>query len=242
VVVRKGLPEIRDYRRSLERSRQSRVGLDRPTVFSLAGREWDLLPDVFAPNHSPTTGFSLTLLDLAEPSGRRRSGALLEMGCGTGVIAVSAAIAGCAPVVAADINPAAVDNAHLNAVRHGMAKTVRAVQSDLFDNLSPAERFDLVFWHSNYVLAPADYRYASIHESAYVDPGYAAHRRFLTEAPAWCTPTGSVLLHFSARGDYEALTRIAAECGRALRVRRRALFLEGDREVEHMLIEVTVAR
>lgn len=86
MIVDNAQPEIRDYRRSLERSRTARRVVDRPTVFSLAGRQWDLLPEVFAPSQSPTTGFGLELLDLAEPFARRREGSLLEIGCGTGEI------------------------------------------------------------------------------------------------------------------------------------------------------------
>ncbi|WP_445398026.1 methyltransferase domain-containing protein [Streptomyces sp. LE64] len=232
---------IQDYRRSLARSRWALTHAGRPDTFQLCGSTWDLLPGVFAPVYSPTTGFSLRLLGLDDPRPGSRSGSLLEIGCGTGVIAVAGALAGHDRVVAVDINEAAVRNAALNAERHGVADRVRAVHSDLFDALPPGERFDTIFWHSNYVLAPADYRYASMHERGYVDPGYAAHRRFLAQAPQRLAPGGTVLLHFSARGDLDALRRIAAECGRALRPVRRAVFQEGAHAIEHLLVEVTTA-
>ncbi|MFD0884363.1 hypothetical protein ACFQ08_07330, partial [Streptosporangium algeriense] len=72
-----------DYRRSLRRSEQSRTRDDRPRVFRLAGREWDLLDDVFAPVYSSSTEVFLELLDLPA------AGTMLEVGCGAGVIAVS---------------------------------------------------------------------------------------------------------------------------------------------------------
>ncbi|MER7004903.1 class I SAM-dependent methyltransferase [Dactylosporangium sp. NPDC000555] len=226
--------EIQDYRLSLRRSAEARTRPDRPSTFVLNGREWYLLPGVFAPVFSPTTGFALDLLglDVEVPS------SMLEIGCGTGVIAVSAALAGCQRVVASDINPDAVCNAALNASRHHCSPSVRAVYGDLFSGLDPAERFDLVYWHSNYVHAPGSYRYASIDECAYVDPGYAAHRRFLHEAPGWVTPGGRVLLHFSGRGDREELERLAGETGRRLSVLRRHTYTEGDHTIEHLLIEI----
>lgn len=233
------MSEIRDYIHSLERSRAALRKIDRPMTFSLHQREWDMLPGVFSPVCSPTTGVAMELLELEDPLMIPRTGSVLEIGCGAGLVAVSSALAGCDRVVATDINSAAVDNTVLNVDRHGVGDRVRVLHSDLFDALDPDERFDTIFWSSNYVLAPADYEYQSVHERAYVDAGYATHRRFLTEAPRWLTATGSVLLHFSARGDLGALLRIAGECGHGLRALRSATFHEGAHDVEHMLVEVT---
>ncbi|MFF0294305.1 methyltransferase domain-containing protein [Kitasatospora sp. NPDC004614] len=230
-----------DYRRSLERSSLSRKRREGASTFTMQGREWDLLPGVFAPADSPSTATALGLLGLAGPAAAAR-GSLLEIGCGTGLIAVSGAVAGCERVVASDINPAAVENAQLNAGRHGVAHKVRTVHSDLFDGLDPDERFDTVFWSSNYVMAPESYRYQHMHERAYVDAGYAAHRRFLAEAWRRTTPNGSVLLHFSTRGDLMALMGIAYECGRALRILRTVPVQEGEHLVQHMLLEVVERR
>jgi release factor glutamine methyltransferase len=208
-------------------------------TFSLHQREWDMLPGVFSPICSPTTGAVMELLELGDPMMMPRTGSFLEIGCGAGLVAVSSALAGCDRVVASDINSAAVGNTALNVERHGVADRVRVLSSDLFDALDPHERFDTIFWSSNYVFAPADYEYQSVHERAYVDAGYATHRRFLTEAPRWLTATGSVVLHFSDRGDLAALLRIAGECGHGLRALRSAKFREGVSDVEHMLVEVT---
>lgn len=236
------MQEARDYMRSLERSRTALTRKDRPSVFTMYGREWDLFPEVFAPIYSPATGISMDFLGLSESVEVPCTGSLLEIGCGTGVIAVSAALAGCERVVASDINPAAVLNAAANAARHDVFEQVRTVRGDLFGGLNEGERFDTIFWNSNYVLAPEDYEYGSVHECAYVDPGYAAHRRFLAEAPGWLTPTGSVLLHFSTRGDLVSLLRIAGEAGRRVRTVQSVVVQEGAHQVEHMLLEVTPAQ
>ncbi|WP_229698430.1 methyltransferase domain-containing protein [Wenjunlia tyrosinilytica] len=235
------MSEVRSYERSLARSNESLTRPDRPRSFTMAGREWDLLEEVFAPLYSPSTGIALDFLGLAEPVRAPHRGSLLEIGCGTGVIAVTGALAGRDRVVAADINPMAVANAGMNAARHHVADRVRAVHSDLFSALAGEEPFDVVFWSSNYVLAPEDYTYRTMHERAYVDPGYTAHRRFLTEVPRWVAPGGLALLHFSSRGDVEGLRVIADECGRRLTVRRTRAVREGDHMVEHLLIEVTEA-
>ncbi|MFD3518618.1 methyltransferase domain-containing protein [Streptomyces sp. NPDC058657] len=234
-------PEVRDYERSLARSAVSRTRTDRPREFDLRGRQWNLLDEVFCPTYSPSTGIALDFLGWTESWTTPRRGSMLEIGCGTGVIAVMGALAGCERVVASDISPQAVANARLNAERHGLTDRVEAVRSDLFDALDPAERFDLVFWSSNYVLAPAGHVYGSVHDMAYVDPGYAAHRRFLAEAPDRLAPGGSALLHFSSRGDLDALHAMAAETGRELRTLQSAVVQEGACPVEHLLLEIVPA-
>ncbi|MGP3927756.1 methyltransferase domain-containing protein [Streptomyces sp. 8N616] len=258
------MSEVQSYVRSLQRSQESLTRADRPSVFTMRGRDWDLLDEVFAPIYSPSTGIALDFLGLgpgpgpepglgsglgsgltdgaAEAEQAPLKGSLLEIGCGTGIIAVTAALAGCGPVVAADISERAVENAARNAARHGVSDRVRAVHGDLFSGLGPGERFDTIFWSSNYVRAPEDYEYRSVHERAYVDAGYAVHRRYLAEAPQWLTAGGSVLLHFSNRGDVEGLNAIAAETGRELRVLATRSVPEGGDMVEHMLLEAVSAR
>ncbi|MET9384024.1 class I SAM-dependent methyltransferase [Streptomyces sp. NPDC002928] len=234
------MPEITDYTLSLERSRNSLTRADRPRTFTLAGREWDLLDGVFAPPFSASTGAAMELLGLAGTDLRPWHGSFLEVGCGTGVIALSAALAGCDRVTALDISPQAVRNTAANADRHGLAERVRVLHSDLFDALAPEDRYDTVYWHSNFVLAPDSYRYKSDHERAYVDPGYRAHQRFLIDAPAHVAAGGRILLHFSNRGDVRALHALGHRCGRRLREAAALPVGEGTDEVRHLLYEITV--
>ncbi|MFG2544988.1 50S ribosomal protein L11 methyltransferase [Streptomyces sp. NPDC048594] len=230
--------EIRSYAQSLQRSRAARNDSRRPDSFRLRGREWTLLPDVFAPPYTTSTDAAMELLDFHEAHQLARHGSFLEIGCGTGVIAVNAALRGCERVLATDINPLAVRNTALNAQRHGVADRVCAQESDLFDALDPHARFDTVYWHSNFVLAPSDYRYTSLHEQAYVDPGYAAHRRYLDQAPLWTTKGGRALLQFSNRGDLESLSALADETERELSTVRSLHVEEGQDTIEYLLIEI----
>lgn len=232
---------VTDYRNSLRRSRESRDRRDRPAEFRLAGRDWTLLDDVFPPVYSPSTGTFLDLLTRLGPRGFPRGGTVLEVGCGAGVIAVSAALAGCVHVVATDVNPHAVRNTALNAARHGVAARLRCRESDMFAALAPDETFDLVFWHANFVLAPEDPEDLpplSLHDLAYVDPGYRAHRAFLREAPDRVRPGGAALLGFGSRGDAEALRRLAdAACVTLTAVAAREV-RERDDVVEYRLLRL----
>ncbi|MEZ5408545.1 MAG: 50S ribosomal protein L11 methyltransferase [Acidimicrobiales bacterium] len=64
---------------------------------------------------------------LADLGGRR----VLDVGCGTGVLAIAAALRGAAPVDALDIAPAALAATRANAVRNGVADRVELVDADL---------------------------------------------------------------------------------------------------------------
>jgi ribosomal protein L11 methyltransferase len=63
-------------------------------------------------------------------------GSLLDAGCGSGVIAIAAAKLGFAPVVAVDVDEAAVDAARRNAAANGVALDVR--RADVLADELPA--------------------------------------------------------------------------------------------------------
>ncbi|HZT53348.1 MAG TPA: 50S ribosomal protein L11 methyltransferase [Gaiellaceae bacterium] len=79
-----------------------------------------------------TTRLALELLQELEPA------SLLDVGCGSGVLAVAAAKLGFAPVTAVDLEPAAVEAARENARRNGVAVEVRLADA-LADELPAAE-------------------------------------------------------------------------------------------------------
>ncbi|WP_069172168.1 methyltransferase [Streptomyces griseus] len=179
----------------------------RPGEFTLLGRDWDLMDGVFSPTYTPVTDLFTSWLPF--PDG----GSFLEIGSGAGVTAVVAAQSGCARVTALDISPAAVENTRRNVVRHKVEDRVRVLESDLFDALPPEDRYDLVYWNSNFAEPPADFVNETDLHHAFFDPGYDAHRRFLKEAPGRLTPEGSLLLGFSSIGNVALLRRLAADAG-----------------------------
>ncbi|MEU4377347.1 methyltransferase domain-containing protein [Pseudonocardia alni] len=228
------------HERTIELSEHEMRRPDRPDSFTLEGREWDLLPEVFPPVFRPSTRVSLDYLGLLD-GGTFAWSSLLEIGCGAGVVATTAALQGCSRVHATDINPYAVENARRNAERHGVSDRVQVSQGDLFSDIDSSERFDLVFWNSNFIWAPEDYAISAVHEYAYLDPGYQAHRRFLEEAPRWTTESGSVhLLFSSSKGDFPEVGRLAEETGREIEVIRRETVVDGSdmAESEFLLIDV----
>jgi methylase of polypeptide subunit release factors len=175
--------------------------------FECGGRRFSVLPDVFPPTHFNSTGIFARSIDYV--AGR----SFFELGCGTGVIAITAALAACQPVVASDISESAVRNAKLNVARHALDHRVSVRQGDLFEVLAENERFDTIFWNSNFVHVPDDYVFARDYYRAFCDPGYRTHSRFLREAPRHLAPGGRLLLGFSSQGDDSALDTLFREHG-----------------------------
>jgi ribosomal protein L11 methyltransferase len=80
-----------------------------------------------------TTRLCLELLQELEPAG-----SLLDVGCGSGVIAISAARLGCSPVHAVDIDDAAVEATTANARVNGATVSARRLDA-LRDPLPAAD-------------------------------------------------------------------------------------------------------
>ncbi len=94
-------------------------------------------------SHESTRGCLLALDRLARA---RRIQRPLDLGCGSGILALAMARTWKRPVMAADIDPVAVDNTRANACRNGLAGSVRAVVTDglAMDAVRRAAPFDLV--------------------------------------------------------------------------------------------------
>jgi ribosomal protein L11 methyltransferase len=89
----------------------------------------------FGTGSHPTTQLCLGfIVDLAASS-------LLDVGCGSGVLSIAAAKLGFEPVVALDVDPAAVEAARRNAVANGVEVDVR--EGDALQENLPATEFVL---------------------------------------------------------------------------------------------------
>jgi ribosomal protein L11 methyltransferase len=78
----------------------------------------------FGTGAHPTTQLCLELVQDLEP------GSLLDIGCGSGVIAIAAALLGHEPVVGVDTEQAAIDATRENAARNGVSIDARLVDPD----------------------------------------------------------------------------------------------------------------
>src|SRR3984885_5858044 len=86
----------------------------------------------FGTGHHETTALCLGLLsDLAK---RRRFGNVLDLGCGTGLLAIGAAKLWRRKVIASDIDPVAIEVTIENARANGVAPLIRALTAEGLTN------------------------------------------------------------------------------------------------------------
>ena len=123
---------------------------------------------VFGNGFHPSTRlclrYLLTTIDLGKP----RIRTVLDLGCGTGLLSLAAAVRGAEKVFAFDNNRLACDVCSTNARRNGLHARVQVVQADLFTGF-PSVAADLTvanlhhellahlmqqetFWHGNHLI------------------------------------------------------------------------------------------
>jgi release factor glutamine methyltransferase len=206
------------------------------TEFRLLGQTWDLLPGVYA----PTLTHSAALY--AEWVPYPLDGSFCELGCGTGYIAVTAAQRGCARVTASDVSSDAVANTRLNAERHGVADRVEILCGDMFAPFADGDRYDIIFWNSNFVETPERAVSDSMLGRAFFDAGYAAHDAFLRHARDHLAPGGQLLLGFTDLGNEERLAQLARRHGWSWHVARGVSLDAPEGRIRYNLIALLPGR
>lgn len=172
---------------------------------------------------------------------------VLELCAGSGCVAITLAtrLLG-SRVVATDISPEALQVAHRNVARHGLAERIVLGQGDLFQpvrELAQGRPFDLIVSNPPYIPSeriPAMGRHVAEHEPRLAldggPDGLDPHRRILDEAAAFLAPGGQVFLeHEFDQGEQARLLGLSCEDyedvrifqdanhrDRALHVRRKA--------------------
>jgi len=96
-------------------------------------------------NHPTTAGCLRLLVDLTQRRGSAPA-TVLDLGCGSGILAIAAAKLGAERVLAVDLDGMALDFARRNAEYHGVADRIEFLETDLLETLATRiwGAFDLV--------------------------------------------------------------------------------------------------
>ncbi len=134
---------------------------------------------------------------------------LLEIGTGTGILAIACARNGSRRVVATDVNPDAVRNAQLNVTK--LKPKVEIRQGSLYGPIRSDETFDCIFWahpFNNWPVPVADMLLRSG-----MDYHYEGVRGYIAGAGNHLTNNGRLLLGTGDSADLETISRFATENG-----------------------------
>ena len=200
-------------------------------------KELAILPTVF---WEPADTESLRQLIRNTPLVKDRS--VLEIGTGSGLIALCCLQAGAANVVATDINPNAVRNAALNAERLGFQKRMQCRlvsrrSPDAWSVVASDETFDLIISNPPW----EDRKPGTLAEFALYDPGFQLLKSLMSGCRKHLKPNGKMLLAYGCVSAIRTAIRLAEEHRLKLRILDdrqlddlKEVFLPG------MLLEVTV--
>lgn len=180
-----------------------------PYKATVLGEEYIVHPKVFSPKYFDDSEFFAAAL---VKSHTRKS--FLEIGTGTGVIAISLAKSGTKKVVAVDLSPEAVVNARENVRLHRLTNKVSVRTSDVYSGVHTNERFDVIFWN-----VPWGYvdREVSVTERSLHDPFYTSIKRAVLESPNHLTESGVLCLGFSTKfGRLDLIKEYAKEIGKSV--------------------------
>jgi release factor glutamine methyltransferase len=194
--------------------------LDRTSVARAAGFRLTVLPTVFHPRYFITSEFFAASLARLDFAGQR----VVDVGTGSGILALAAARAGAANVLAVDINPNAARTAAGNARANGLDDRVYAVCSNLLSALPPQPLFDVILSSlPSFPGEPRDLADRAWHAgSAYRD--IAA---LFEQARERLTPGGRFYLLLSSDSDLELLGSLmekARFCAQL--IAQRSIFIE----------------
>lgn len=165
------------------------------------------LPGVYVPEHD-----SYLLLRTVLAADSLDGARVLDLGTGSGVVALGASLAGAAEVTAVDVSRRAVLAARLNAVLNRVR--LRAVRGDLLNAVTDRQ-FDVILANPPYVPAPdGEPGRHSVARAWDAGPdGRALIDRICTEAPARLAPGGRLWLVHSALCDPRRTVEMLADRG-----------------------------
>ena len=177
---------------------------DKPYEIMVHGKPLVVLPNVFSPKYSEDSKvFSREVPKLV--SGK----SLLEIGTGTGIVALHASLRGAKKIVATDINREAVRNAKANFRKYGLKASIR--HGSLFKPIKKGEKFDIIFW--NHPFNRTSYKTKDILLRSGLDHNYADLKGYFMEAKKHLTTSGMVLLGTGSIARISEVRRIAKAAG-----------------------------
>lgn len=175
--------------------------------FELLSRKFVVYPNVFSPKYFLDTEFFARELPI------KKDEEFLEIGPGSGVTVVFAALKGAKHVTAVDINPDAVINTRENAEINDIGDKVTVLHGDVYEPLSENSKFDTIYWNTPFGYVDEDKEITTLEKAVY-DPGYKSTHKFIDESKKYLKENGRLLIGFSTTlGKFDILKKFLEEAG-----------------------------
>lgn len=138
---------------------------------------------------------------------------VLDLCTGAGHIAVFSADKGAGSIVAVDRNPAAVENAKVNAERHGYSHIIEVRESDMFSALEQDRKFDVITMNPPFMEHALD----DIVSNSTWDAELHVHKEFFAHAHDHLKPHGRSYIAEASFGALKEMKQLARAAGYAIR-------------------------
>jgi release factor glutamine methyltransferase len=153
---------------------------------------------------------------------------VLDIGTGTGILAMQAVSLGASKVVAVDINPFASRCAMKNVLSNGFGSKISILTGDLFSMLRKTSEFDIILFNPPYLRTDE-----SEYNSGWLEKSWAGGRngrvvidRFIDNVQSHLRPNGIVFMLQPSNGLSATIKKLRRIKMRASVVARRKLFFE----------------
>jgi release factor glutamine methyltransferase len=165
------------------------------------GKYFYVFPNVFMPNWDTIPLFKNWKI--------KRNAKLLDLGTGSGIIAIMSKYAGAGKVLAVDINPDALKAAKFNVRFHKFGKSIRVIKSNLFDNVNKNEKFDIIVANIPWRKIPTK----NVIEKSMWDDDMSVNKRFFDQVNNFLKPSGKIYFLQANFGEMKDIRKLIKKSG-----------------------------